>query len=322
MCIFLSMMRHWHHLTLHSNMEAYSRSLIPNIKQQSKIVCLNNIFDYYCIITLHPFLACIRRMDQKTIFMQSHKISHISRSQYCILFYLNVSDELLRRRLNGCLVLNDTLNSWNPSHGLVQQLGVEPVGMFPPVNHNVPISYSVAQCTSATRTMLTHRVSVIIYRVNKLLWASIWVTCLFEHLLVRLNHRAEAVQHQRAHLGCAALSRFVVVQRVVGQNEPALLQFQRTALGSWLSLHLFMQPAWFTKKAQLYTIIQWFSGISVVAQHVTGLTSNQELLTFDLGVSFGLLQEADPVVHLLRQIRVTVDHSIRRNDHKWVRSVG
>lgn len=57
-------------------------------------------------------------------------------------------------------------------------------------------------------------------------------------------------------------------------------------------------------------------------QNNAGLTSNQELLTFDLGVSFGLLQEADPVVHLLRQLRVTVDHSIRRDDHERVRPAG
>lgn len=79
-----------------------------------------------------------------------------------------------------------------------------------------------------------------------------WLTRLFEHLLVGLDHGAEAVQHQRAHLGCAALGRFVIVQRVVGQNEPALLQFQRTALGS--GLHLFMQPAWFTKRAYLHLL--------------------------------------------------------------------
>lgn len=54
--------------------------------------------------------------------------------------YLNVSDELLRRRLNWRLVLDDALNSRNPSHGLIQHLGVEPVGMFPPVNHDVPVT--------------------------------------------------------------------------------------------------------------------------------------------------------------------------------------
>lgn len=76
--------------------------------------------------------------------------------------YLDISDELLRWSLDGRLVLNDTLNCRNPSHGFVQHLGVEPVGMFPPMNHNVPVSYSIATSKSNTLAMLTHRESVII----------------------------------------------------------------------------------------------------------------------------------------------------------------
>lgn len=78
------------------------------------------------------------------------------------------------------------------------------------------------------------------------------LTRLFEDLLVGLDHRAQSVQNQRTHLGCAALSRFVVVQRVVGQDEPALLQFQSAALSS--GLHLFMQPAWFTNRTGHLTV--------------------------------------------------------------------
>lgn len=48
------------------------------------------------------------------------------------------------------------------------------------------------------------------------------------------------------------------------------------------------------------------------------LTSDQELLAVNPGVSLGLLQQADPVVHLLRGVRVAVDHPVGCDDHKRV----
>lgn len=50
-------------------------------------------------------------------------------------------------------------------------------------------------------------------------------------------------------------------------------------------------------------------------------TSDEELLPIDPGVALGLLQQADPVVHLLGSVRVAVDHAVRRDDHKRVWSV-
>lgn len=50
-------------------------------------------------------------------------------------------------------------------------------------------------------------------------------------------------------------------------------------------------------------------------------TSDEELLPVDPGVTLGLLQQADPVVHLLGSVRVAVDHAVRRDDHKRVWSV-
>ncbi len=47
-------------------------------------------------------------------------------------------------------------------------------------------------------------------------------------------------------------------------------------------------------------------------------TSDKELLSVNPGVAFGFLQQADPVVHLLRCVCVAVDHPVCRDDHKWV----
>lgn len=58
------------------------------------------------------------------------------------------------------------------------------------------------------------------------------LTSVLEDLLVRLHHRAETVEDQSAQFGSAALGRFVIVQRVSGENKPALLQLQRSAFGS------------------------------------------------------------------------------------------
>lgn len=64
-----------------------------------------------------------------------------------------------------------------------------------------------------------------------------FLTGLFEDLFVRLNHRAEAVQHQRSQLQGVALRALIVVQGIVGEQEPALLQLQR---GFGAVLHLFL----------------------------------------------------------------------------------
>lgn len=48
------------------------------------------------------------------------------------------------------------------------------------------------------------------------------------------------------------------------------------------------------------------------------LTSGEELLSVYPGVSFGFLQQADPVMHLLRCVAVAVDHTVGRNDDKRV----
>lgn len=73
------------------------------------------------------------------------------------------------------------------------------------------------------------------------MWRSLRLTRLLEDLLVRRHHRAQAVQHQRPQLQGVALGALVVVQGIVGKQEPALLQLQR---GFAAVLHLFVQPAW------------------------------------------------------------------------------
>lgn len=64
------------------------------------------------------------------------------------------------------------------------------------------------------------------------------LTSVLEDLLIWLHHRAETVEDQSSQFGGAALRRLVIVQRVSGENKPALLQLQRSAFGS--RLHLFM----------------------------------------------------------------------------------
>ena len=66
-------------------------------------------------------------------------------------------------------------------------------------------------------------------------------TTLLEDLFVGLDDGAEAVEHQGAQLGAAALRGLVVVQGAGGQDEPALLQLQGGALGA--GFHLFVEPA-------------------------------------------------------------------------------
>ena len=55
-------------------------------------------------------------------------------------------------------------------------------------------------------------------------------------------------------------------------------------------------------------------------QQPNALTPDQELLAVHPGVALGFLQQADPVVHLLRHVRVAVDHPIGRDDHEGVGS--
>lgn len=48
------------------------------------------------------------------------------------------------------------------------------------------------------------------------------------------------------------------------------------------------------------------------------LTSDKELLSIYPGISFGFLQQTDPVMHLLRRVTVAVDHSVGRDDDEGV----
>lgn len=68
------------------------------------------------------------------------------------------------------------------------------------------------------------------------------VTCLFENLLVRGDDRAEAVEDQGAQLQSILLRALVVIQGVVGEHKPPLLQLQRRHL--WAVLDFFVQPPW------------------------------------------------------------------------------
>lgn len=49
-------------------------------------------------------------------------------------------------------------------------------------------------------------------------------------------------------------------------------------------------------------------------------TSDDELLPVDARVSFGALQQSDPVVHLLGRVGVAVQHPLRSDDDKRVGS--
>lgn len=61
------------------------------------------------------------------------------------------------------------------------------------------------------------------------------------HFFVRLDDGAEGVEDQRSHLGGVFLGALVVIQRVMGQDKPALLQLQRGALS--IRLHLLLEPS-------------------------------------------------------------------------------
>lgn len=67
-------------------------------------------------------------------------------------------------------------------------------------------------------------------------------TCLLEYLLIRGHNRAQAVEDQGAQFQGVLLRALVVIQGIVGQDEPALLQLQRGHL--WTVLHFLVQPPW------------------------------------------------------------------------------
>lgn len=51
-------------------------------------------------------------------------------------------------------------------------------------------------------------------------------TCLLEYLLIRGHNRAQAVEDEGAQFQGVLLRALVVIQGIVGQDEPALLQLQ------------------------------------------------------------------------------------------------
>lgn len=65
-------------------------------------------------------------------------------------FYLDVSDELQSWSFYGGLAVYDSLYSRCPSHGLIQHLGVESVGVLPPVHYDVPVTCK--NCTQSAST--------------------------------------------------------------------------------------------------------------------------------------------------------------------------
>lgn len=70
---------------------------------------------------------------------------HVNTFEYAYLtdmcfLYLDVSDELQSRGLYRGLAVYDSLYGSCPPHGLVQHLGVEAVGMLPPVDDDVPVT--------------------------------------------------------------------------------------------------------------------------------------------------------------------------------------
>lgn len=148
------------------------------------------------------------------------------------------------------------------------------------------------------------------------------LTGVLEDLLIRLHHRAETVEDQCSEFGDAAFRWLVIVQRISGENKPALLQLQRSAFYSWF--HLLMEPTWGRINKE-FNVNQCLSRSKysiclnqISKYYISWLTSHYELLSIGSGVTLGLLQQADPVVHLLRRVSVAVDHPVSRDDHKWV----
>lgn len=58
----------------------------------------------------------------------------------------DVLDELLGRRVDGSFGVDDVLDGAGPTRGFVQQLTVQPVRVFPPVDDHVPVSCRGESC--------------------------------------------------------------------------------------------------------------------------------------------------------------------------------
>lgn len=54
--------------------------------------------------------------------------------------YLDISDELLCRRLNGNLAVYSPLYGIRPPHGLIQHFGVQAIGVFTSVHNYIPVT--------------------------------------------------------------------------------------------------------------------------------------------------------------------------------------
>lgn len=67
-------------------------------------------------------------------------------------------------------------------------------------------------------------------------------TCLFEYLLVWGHDGAQAVEDQGAEFQGVLLGALVIIQGIVREHEPALLQLQGGHLRA--VLHLLVQPPW------------------------------------------------------------------------------
>lgn len=112
----------------------------------------------------------------------------------------------------------------------------------------------------------------------------------------------------------------------MSKEKPALFQLQR-CFGA--VFHLFMQPTWRTQHQLLFEQNLTFKTFRVKApyctKHLKGtnvkfseLTSDDELLSVDSSVSFGALQQGDPVVHLLGRVGVAMQHAVCRDNDKRV----
>lgn len=60
--------------------------------------------------------------------------------KFRIISYLDISDELLCRCLNGNLAVYGTLYGIRPPHGLIQHFGVQAVGVFTSVHNYIPVT--------------------------------------------------------------------------------------------------------------------------------------------------------------------------------------
>lgn len=68
------------------------------------------------------------------------------------------------------------------------------------------------------------------------------LTCLFEDLLIWRDHWTEAVKDQGTQFQRILLWALIVIQGVMGEHKPPLLQFQGRHLRT--VFHFFVQPPW------------------------------------------------------------------------------